>query len=106
LQEVYIMYSVVLMMALSGGAEAPDFHHGRCHGCDGGCHGYVGYACNGGCHGYVGYACNGGCHGYVGYACNGGCHGRHRHGHRNHCHGGGYCNGGYGGCYGAVLVVP
>jgi uncharacterized protein (TIGR03000 family) len=88
LQEVYIMYSVVLMMALSGGAEVPDFGHRRGHGCDGGCSGSVG------CSGYVGYGCTGG-----------GSHGgrRHGHGHRNRCHGGGGCHGGgycSGGCYG------
>jgi uncharacterized protein (TIGR03000 family) len=114
------MYSLVLMMALSGSADAPAglFNHG-CNGCsgsscNGGCSGYScggGHGCHGGrskhgCHG-----CNGGC---SGYSCSGGgCHGCHggRGGlfHRNNCHG---CNGGcsgyschggacYGGCTGA-----
>src|SRR5947209_164949 len=48
------MYSVVLLMALSGGAETPALGHRG--GCDG-CSGYSG--CNGGgCHG-----CDHGCHG-------------------------------------------
>jgi uncharacterized protein (TIGR03000 family) len=84
------MYSIVLMVALSGGADTPALGH---HGCNGGCYG----GCYGGCSG----GCYGGCYG----GCNGGCHGGH-HGHRGHhghhrnhgCHG---CNGGcYGGCWG------
>jgi len=76
------MYSVILMAALTTGAEAPACGHGwsSCHGCYSssyGCHG-----CSGcyGCHGYSG--CHGcyGCSGY--YGCSG-------------------CYGGYGGCYGA-----
>jgi len=75
------MYSVVVLMALSGGVDTPDMGGRRgCHGgggCYGGCYG-------GGCYG-------GGCYG-------GGCHGgRGRHGGRG-CHGG--CYGGFGGCYG------
>src|SRR5437588_629758 len=67
------MYSVVLMMALSGSADLPAFGH-RCHGCAGACHGggWGCHGCRGGgrCHG----GCNGGaCHG--GYDCHGGCHG-------------------------------
>src|SRR2546427_667750 len=55
------MYSVVLMMALSGSAETPEFGcRGRCHGCAGAaCHG------GGGCAG--GYGCHGGCDGGPGY---------------------------------------
>jgi uncharacterized protein (TIGR03000 family) len=101
LQEVFAMYSVVLMMALAGGAEAPD-HHNR-----GGCSGS--YACSGygggyGCSGYGGYGCSGyvgsyGCSGYSGgHGCTGGRHklfGGHRHG----CSGGYACSG-YGGGYG------
>src|SRR5438552_19157443 len=49
------MYSVVLLMALSGGAEAPDCHKHSCHGCSGGCSGYV-ETCHGGCSG----SCHGG----------------------------------------------
>jgi uncharacterized protein (TIGR03000 family) len=100
------MYSIVLMMALSSGAEAPAgvdhghaaYRHGGhgCYGCSGcsGCYG---------CHGCYGYGCNG-C-----YGCNGGRH--HRHHHRGHgcngcysygCHGcyGYGCQGCYGGCQG------
>jgi len=66
------MYTMVLMAAMSGGADMPDCHRRRgCHGCDGGyggCHGQVYY---GGCHGRnVGY---GGCHG--GTVSYGGCSG-------------------------------
>ena len=127
------MYSVVLLMALSGGAETPAADCAGCYG--GGCYG--GYGCNGGgCHGgglfshgcrggglfshgcrggglfshgcHGGSGCNGGgCHG--GYGCNGGgCHGGglfHRGGHGCHgCNGG--CYGGYGcngGCHGAAV---
>ncbi len=74
------MYSVVLMMAISGGAETPDFgRHGCCNG---------GYGCCSG--GYVASNCSGG-------GCHGGCHGGlfRRHG----CHGGGgCCSGGSVGC--------
>jgi uncharacterized protein (TIGR03000 family) len=75
------MYSMVLMVALTGGAEVPDWGRG---GCSGGCYG--GYAgCYGG--GYYGY---GGCYGY---ACGGGCWGG-----GYGCWGSGY--GCYGSCYG------
>ncbi|HXG08360.1 MAG TPA: TIGR03000 domain-containing protein [Gemmataceae bacterium] len=99
------MYSVVLLMALSGGAETPAF--GRCGGCNGcyGCAGWCG-GCRGGlfggkackgcrgchdCHGYV--VCHGcyGCHGYVvchgcaGYVCHG-CAGYVCHGCAGHPH--------------------
>jgi uncharacterized protein (TIGR03000 family) len=84
------MYSVVLMMALSGSADVPAFgHRGGC--CGGGCYG--GYAsCSGGCYG-GGYGCSGSCHGGRAFRHRGhGCHG---------CSGGGYgCCGSYGGCYG------
>jgi uncharacterized protein (TIGR03000 family) len=101
------MYSIVLMMALGGGAEAPAFGRG-CDGCNGGgCHGglFSGRGCHGGglfsgrgCHGGRGHGCHGG-----GYACNGGgCHGG-----GSACHGGGGCHGGYGcnggGCHGGGL---
>jgi uncharacterized protein (TIGR03000 family) len=45
------MYSVVLMMALSGGTESTDFGGRKCHGSDGGCHGNVAASCSGACHG-------------------------------------------------------
>jgi len=91
------MYSVVLMMAMASGGEAPDCHreHG-CHG-GGGCTGAVVVAS--GCTGYGG--CSGSCsggHHFLG----GGCTGRHGlfGGHREHgCHGGGY-----GGCSGAIYA--
>lgn len=80
------MYSVVLMMAISGGAEAPEF--GGCRGCNGcsgcfascsgcsGCHGCHGGLFRGRCHG-----CNG-CNGCTSSCCAGSCHGC------NGCHGG------------------
>ncbi len=84
------MYSVVLMMALSGGTETPDFGHRRscCSGGYGGCYSSCYSSCSGGRgHGHRrrGHGCHGG-----GY-CSGGYGG---------CYGGGYCSGGYGGCYG------
>jgi len=105
------MYSVVLLMALSGGAEATEFGK-RCNGCSGcsgyvgcsGCSGYVGCSGCSGCHGgrkHKHSRCSGcsGCSGY--YGCSGcsGCHGR-KH---SRCHG---CSGCYGsvyyGCSGSV----
>jgi len=91
------MYSVVLMMALTGSGDVPAFGHR--HGCDGcyggGCYGGACYGggCYGGCHGYYG-----GCHGCYGGGCNGGGHRLFGH-RRGGCHG---CYGGgcYGGCYG------
>ncbi|MBI1915967.1 MAG: TIGR03000 domain-containing protein [Planctomycetes bacterium] len=116
------MYSVVLLMALSGGADTPAFGFG-CKSCNSygcwscsssySCGGWscgCSYSCSGSCHKSKG--CKGGwfsrkgckgchsschsCHDYHG--CYGGCHG---------CHGGyvcgGACHGGYvcGGCAGA-----
>jgi len=122
------MYSVVLMMALSGGAESADFGHRRasdCNGCSGcsgavaSCHGCTGSSCSGSCTGTVVVSCSGsscnGCHGSS--ACNG-CDGGGRQGlfgrlfHRNRgsdccsapvaCHG---CTGSHGcnGCSGTVI---
>jgi uncharacterized protein (TIGR03000 family) len=111
------MYSVLLLMALSGNAEAPAWGG---HGCCGGsydaygcCGGYT-YDCGGcsGCHG--GYGCCGGysCHGCHGggHGCHGGffsgfgghgCHGCHGgHGCHGCCGGYGCCGGGYGCCGG------
>jgi len=118
------MYSVVLMMALSGGGEAVDFgHRNSCHGCSGA---VVVSSCSGavvGCSGS--YGCSGavagyGCHGAA--ACSGSCHGRHggglfsgggglfsrRGGHGCHgcsgsvaCYGSSGCYGGSVGCYGS-----
>ncbi len=79
------MYSVVLMMALSGGTEAPAcFGHGGC------CGGYgSGYAC-----------CGGGGHGlFGGHGCCGGGGGLFG-GHHGCCGGGGGLFGGHHGCCG------
>jgi uncharacterized protein (TIGR03000 family) len=102
------MYSVVLLMALSGGAQAPDAH--GCHGCSGYCGGgYVSYCggsyCGGGyCGGYVSYGCS----------CSGSCHGGRHHRRGHGCHGCSGCSGyssccgsyygcsGYGGCTGYI----
>ncbi len=91
------MYSLVLMVALSGGAEAPAFGHGccGCYSCCGchGCHGCCG--CFGGlfhhCHGCCGcYSCCG-CYGCCGYGCCGySCCGYGCCGYGNGCVG---CNG-------------
>ena len=70
------MYGIVLAVALTSGASAPDtfFRSHGCHGCCGysccGCYGYVGYH---GCHGCCGcYGCYG-CYGCCGYSCCGCC---------------------------------
>lgn len=79
------MYSVVMMMAMTGTPDLPAF--GRRNGCDGGCHG--GYA--GSCYG------GGGCHGYAdSCGCSGG--GRMSRRDRRGCHGGGGCHGYSNGC--------
>ena len=104
------MYSIVLMMAMSGSADMP-----AAHGCNGGCNGgCAGSACNGcgggghGCRGglFGGHGCKG-CNG-GGHGCRGGCNGCHGflgglfkgHGCKgcNGCNGG--CNGCKGGCNG------
>jgi uncharacterized protein (TIGR03000 family) len=82
------MYSMVLMVALTGGAEVPDCHRCGCHGGYGGCYG----GCWGGCYG-GGY---GGCHGGGYGGCWGGCYG----GGYGGCYGGGCYGMSYGGCYG------
>lgn len=64
------MYSVVMMMAMTGAPEMPAF--GRRNGCDGGCRGQAtsccGYTDNCGCNGGRGgrrhRGCSGGCGGY------------------------------------------
>jgi uncharacterized protein (TIGR03000 family) len=113
------MYSVVLMMAMTGGSDAPAgiFDHGCCGGgysCSG-CSGYScsGYGCSGSgccggsCHGgghklFGGHGCCGGGHGlFGGHGCCGGGHGLFS-GHG--CCGGGHglfgghgcCGGGHG----------
>jgi uncharacterized protein (TIGR03000 family) len=60
------MYSIVLMMALTGSADAPALGHHGCGGCCGGCYGCSGcYGCCGGCYGggYVYSGCYGSCYG-------------------------------------------
>jgi uncharacterized protein (TIGR03000 family) len=101
------MYSVVLMMALAGGAETPD-HGGRNGGCQGG-GGLFSRGCDGG-RGGLFHRDRGGCHGGRGGLFNrnrGGCHGGYNgcHGGYNGCHGGaGYgCHGGHHGCHGGVV---
>jgi uncharacterized protein (TIGR03000 family) len=109
------MYSVVLMMALTGGSESVDFGGRRCHGCSSnGCSSSCASSCHGGrggCHGgglFRGHGrsrChgNGGCHG----GCNGGCHAVSHGCNGGGCHGGGLfsrghgCNGG--GCHGGLF---
>ena len=85
------MYSVVLMAALTAGAETPTTW-GHRHGC----HGYVASGCSG-CYG----ACYGACYGcygasYGGYRVvgAGGCHGAFS------CYGGTYSTACYGSCHG------
>src|SRR6187431_2112942 len=73
----FFMYSVVMMMAMTGTPDLPAFGKRR-GGCDGGCQG--GYA--GSCYG------GGGCHGYAdSCGCSGG--GRMSRRDRRGCHGGG-----------------
>jgi len=115
--EVREMYSVVLLMAMSGSADAPAFgggccggfnlFGGSCSGCCGGCTGYSCDGCCGGCcggkmfggggmklfggHGCCGGCCGGSCSGCCGGSCHGCCGGS--------CHGccGGSCHGCCGG---------
>jgi hypothetical protein len=79
------MYSIVLMMAMSGSAaEAPTWGRHNCHGCTGAS---ASYGCSGGA------SCHGGRGGFLGLR------------HREHgCHGGNSCSGGYG-CTGAVMAA-
>jgi len=96
------MYSVVLLMALSGSADTPSLGWG-CKGCCGGCDG-----CCGGCMSCDG--CCGGCCGGKHHGCCGG--GFKMFGHKGCC--GGCCGGCYGGCCGGCggeiikgeVVVP
>ena len=99
------MYSVVLLVALTGGTDTPAFGKG-CSGCSG---------CYGCCGGWSScYGCSGcsGCSGCWG-SCSGSCHGRGHKGHKS-CKGGGLfskmghkhgccggCHGCHGGCYGS-----
>jgi len=99
------MYSMVLMMAMSGGGDVVAWQSttgakghvameqaqqmNRCHGCHG-CHG-----CYGGC--YCGGYGGGYCHGCYGGGYGGYCGGYYGGGYC--CSYGGYCGGGYVGCY-------
>jgi uncharacterized protein (TIGR03000 family) len=114
------MYSVVVLMALSGG-EAQPAHGLRGGGCQGGCYGgcygggYGGGCYGGGCYGGGGGLFGGrrhGCHGGGGGCYGGGyggCYGGGYGGcYGGGCYGGGYggcCGGGYGGCYGGGMMV-
>jgi uncharacterized protein (TIGR03000 family) len=65
------MYTMVLMAAMSGGADMPDCHRNRgCHGCNGGCYGSYYGGCHGG--GYRGGYYGSGCYGSGGYYGDGG----------------------------------
>jgi uncharacterized protein (TIGR03000 family) len=111
------MYSVVLMMAMTTGADAPaGFFKGHsCHGGYGSCTGEV---VSYGCTGSTSYGCTGsswGCTGSTSYGC---CGGHSHHAHKSHeshgcCGGGGFLGGlfkghkshgccGGGSCYGTV----
>jgi uncharacterized protein (TIGR03000 family) len=118
------MYSIVLVMALTGSADVPAGH--GCNGC-GGCNGCTSTSCHGcngcnGCNGKHGFfggrhkSCNGcnGCHGCNGSSCHGcngcnGCNGKHgflgglfKHKSCNGCNGCHGCNGCNGGCHGCT----
>jgi uncharacterized protein (TIGR03000 family) len=101
------MYSMVMMMALSSGAEAPaTFHRSSgCYGCyGGGCYGgWTSYRSYGGCYGggcYGGRISYGGCYG-------GGCYGGWGTSYSAVSYYGGGCHGGVvsygGGCHGGVV---
>ena len=107
------MYSVVLLMALSGG-EAPALgHHDGCSGCTGyvSCSGCCGgcSGCSGCCGGYVVSCtgCSGCCGGWASHSactgCSGDCHGSKHHFFGKHRHGHGSCHGCCGGCHGTVI---
>jgi uncharacterized protein (TIGR03000 family) len=99
------MYSLVLLVALSGGVEAPaqcGCYGGYGGGCYGGCYGGYGGGCYGGCYGGYGGGCYGG-----GYSSSCGCYGGGYGGYGGGCYGGyggGCYGGGYGGCYGGGYV--
>jgi uncharacterized protein (TIGR03000 family) len=84
------MYSVVLMMALTSGAETPVLFKRGCSGCSGACAGSSYGSCSGSCHGgrrklfggrkHGCHGCNGGCSGYSSCcgavaSCSGACYG-------------------------------
>jgi uncharacterized protein (TIGR03000 family) len=97
------MYSVVLLMAMTGTPDTAAFGHR--HGCDGGCQGCQGYS---GCSGYNAGCC--GCQGerhhkkQRGHSCGGGCHGG-CHGCQGYSAGCCGCTGMPMGCYGAPMMT-
>lgn len=105
------MYSLLLMSAMAGGADVPQFHgrlFGGCHGaaCYGSsCHGCWGGSCHGG--GVFGHKAHHRAAGYYGSSCNG-CYGSSCHGcWGSSCHG---CVGSYGSgiwhSESAVITMP
>ena len=105
------MYSVVLLMALSGSADTPALGHGCKGGCDCG-----GWSCASSCGGWS-CDCAGSCHKSKHHGRMKGCHGGHGghggHGCHSSCHGGYGCAGGacHGGCGGYTMppagtVIP
>lgn len=103
------MYSIVLMAAVGGGADAPAFHNRPAAavvvvGCTGysSCTGCTGYAACYGCSGYS--SCNGCCGGgFLGHKSRGGCSGMFGHHNKHSCTGYSSCHGctGYASCYGS-----
>ena len=92
------MYSVVVLMALSGSVDVPDIGRRGGGGCCG-CHGGGGRRGRHGCHG----GCYGGCYGGGYGGCYGGGYGGCYGGGWGGCYGGGY-GGGFGGCYGGTVM--
>jgi uncharacterized protein (TIGR03000 family) len=89
------MYSVVLLLAMTGGSEATDCH--KSHGCTGSCYGSTAYVAP------TSY----GCCGSTSYGCCGGSKHSFFKGHKK-SHGccGGSCYGSTYGCCGGVNVAP
>ncbi len=90
------MYSVVLLMALSSGAETTNFCHKSCSSCS------VCYGCSTACYGCSSCAgCYSSCHGCWS-SCNGcsSCHGGLFSRMKNRCHGCSSCSGCYSSCHG------
>jgi hypothetical protein len=120
------MYTVVLLLAMGGGAESPALgHHKGSDGCSG-CYGCTGYVTCAGCQGdysggsgYFGYSsCSGPVNAFSS-SCEGHGHhhfGRHHHGHKHGkvvshetctgCWGGGFIYDDCTGCCGGAIAVP
>lgn len=91
------MYTMVLMMAMSGSGDDMSWgHRGGCHG-GSSCHGYVAASSCCGSYAPVSTGCYGSGYG-SGYGCNGGysCHGGGRGGFLGLCNRGNSCHGGGG----------